>query len=164
MPAPNPSHNVRGKVILSGTNQPVNGATVTITDSTLGESLPATLTIANGEYMGNLSELDSAFSQGDTLSVTATYGNRSKTGTATISGGGTVINLTLDITSYPDYTLDTKQAVNINAKDIMDVDKTYTRNSNRQPIKIVENYGKFTVTKYITYVNNVATNESWVVT
>ncbi len=46
MPAPNPNHNVRGKVYFPNTGQVVVGATVIVTDTTLNESLPSVTTNA----------------------------------------------------------------------------------------------------------------------
>jgi hypothetical protein len=148
---PKTPYQVYGTVKYSGTNQVVVGATVTVTDTTLNESTTGT-TNSSGEYLVNLSDLDGTWSNGDGLSVTAALGNRSKTETTTISGGAKQVNLTMSITTYPDYTsLSPEQAVAFSAFDIMDVDKSFTYNSSKQVTKEVANYGKFTVTKYFTY-------------
>ena len=161
---PNPNHNVIGKVYFPNTGQVVVGASVTVTDTTLNESLPV-VTNSSGEYLVNLANLDSVWTAGNGLSVIATYGNRSKTETGVISSAGsTVINLTLDITEYYDFSKDTRQAIIYNATDIMDVDKTFTRNSAGRVTKEVHNYGKFTLTKYFKYENNRIVNENWVIT
>ena len=161
---PKVPHQVYGTVKFYGTNQVVEGATVIVTDTTLDESISGT-TNSSGQYLLNLTALEGTWSQGDGLSVLASIGNRSKTETTTVSGGANQVNLVLDITTYPDY-LDKspEQPIVFVAKDIMDVDKTYTRNSTGRVTKEVDSYGKFTLTKYFKYDSKGRViNESWVI-
>ena len=143
---PTTPHIVNGTVNFSGTSQAVASATVSLvhTNGTL-----STTTNASGQYILNLSGLSSWIS-GDSITVTASIGNRSKATTTTVTGGGTVINFVLDITTYPNYNFQTEEAVAFNALDLMDVDKIFTYSNNRIT-KEVANYGKITITKYFKY-------------
>jgi hypothetical protein len=138
---------VSGTVKFSGTEQVVEGADISLVHA--NGTITGT-TDSDGKYIINLAEL-SSWTSGDSITVTARAGNRSKTETTTISGGGKWVNLVVDITSYPDYSLETKQGVNYNALDLMDVDKAYTYNADKTISKVIENYGKFTITRYFSY-------------
>lgn len=95
------SHLVSGKVYgLFGIGNILAGATVTLTHSTIEPSLSET-TNAQGEYVINLSKLNSQWSVGDTITITA---SKTAEGTITVtktilSGGGQTVNLTLAETS-----------------------------------------------------------------
>ncbi len=101
------SHLVSGKVYgLFGTGNILAGATVTVKHSTIGPTAGISETTnAQGEYIINLSGLDSQWSVGDEITVTATKtAEGTKTVTATItSGGGQTVNLTLAETSILVY-------------------------------------------------------------
>lgn len=144
---PNIPYLVYGTVKFSGTNQVVSEATVTVTDVNLNQSVSAT-TNTSGAYQVNLADLTGAWSDGDSLTITAIYGYRSKTETSTISGGGQQVNLVLSITTYPVYNISTEHPISFNSLEIMDYDKAFTYNSKGQVTKEVANYGDFTVTKY----------------
>lgn len=147
---PSSPHLVYGKVKLPGTNTYLEDVTVTVTDVTLDESLTVT-TNASGEYTANLANMSGTWSSGDSLSVVATLGNRSKTMTATASGGSTRLDFTLAIETYPEYNLNTEEPISFSALDIMDCQKTFTYNSKKQVTKEVSDYGFVTITKYFKY-------------
>ena len=149
MAAPNTTHLVRGKVRFAGTNLVVDAATVVVTDTRLSQSVSAT-TNSDGEYVVNLANLTDTWITGDTISVKATLSNRTKTETKVTSGGGSEVNLTLDITIFHEFNKETEQAVSFNALDIMDRDLTITRNSSQRVTKQVEEYGFIKITKYFT--------------
>ena len=81
--------------VKDATGEPISGATVTLTDKD-GNSAQTT-TNSNGEYVIDLSTVDTDYEQGDKITVTALY-NNNEGSTQTIvdtSSGGSFVNVTL---------------------------------------------------------------------
>ncbi len=99
MTAPISSHQVSG-LVKDRHGTLVVGATVTITHSSIEPVLSETSNSA-GEYIINLSGLDSQWTSGDSISVKATTSTQGRiTVTTTIQGvGGQTVNLSLAETS-----------------------------------------------------------------
>ena len=91
------------------------GATVSLKHTLQDQTLPSVTSVSDGTYVINLSELDSQWSIGEEIKVTASKSAEgTKTETTVISsGGGQTVNITLaetsDLTYYPNdrniYTL-----------------------------------------------------------
>ena len=91
------------------------GATVTLTHSTITPSISKT-TNAAGEYVINLNKLNTQWSSGDSITITASKtAEGTKTTETTISGaGGQTVNLTLAETSDLNYATNIFNKHNLN--------------------------------------------------
>lgn len=141
MPTTPSIHVVNGTVKFSGSLIPVEGATVSFTHDSNPDDVE---TNANGEFVTELTDWES----GDSLTITATFGNRTKAVTVTLSGSTTTEALIIEVTNNPDYEAQVDLFGNL-PEYMIDYDETITVNEKNQPIKTVKDFGHFVKTIHI---------------
>ena len=143
MPSPDLPFLISGKVIFAGTNIAVEGATVSLTYDSINYS---ETTNSKGEYLINIPG-----TIGDSVTITVTLQNRTKSETITLQKGGQTVNFEIEISSSPSYQRILENIGTLSNANIVDKDTFFTRDSKGRPIKIIEDFGFFKKTTYLKY-------------
>lgn len=147
---PNTPHLVSGIVKFPVTLNLVEGATVTVKNTRLDETL-STTTNSSGEYALDLANYTGAWTDGDAITVKASLGQRIQTTETTATGGSTTVNFTMTITKFPVKEVGQESMIVYTDNIALDKDVTITYNTNGTRKKVIYNYGNFTKTIYFTY-------------
>jgi len=143
---PQLSHIIKGRATLPNSNHVIQGTIVSIT---YGTEILYGSTDDKGDYEINIGNFETSWNIGDSLTMTASYGNRSKSESLVInSNPSQTVDFELPITKFPNYELDTQQSVIVTTDENKDKDIQYFYDVNQNPIKIVESDGKKIKTTY----------------